>query len=293
MHHPFVLLCVFACCAAGEALATPPADPKLTFSAESFSQQRSVQFGPDGTISNENTSCNLSLRGTSDRRIVISETTRNGSVTLTAALTDSGESLIPDDANQAGYLSSRSGRSGRQEHSAQFSLQLNLRAPSKPVTAFTRIAGTIAFGVADPKLRRVEIKPLSTFSGTAVAIEGFTDLALSVVRSADSVKLSGPRALFTNLAETRFTTADGAELDTRGGGSSSNNDRVEREFRVAVPEDGAVVLFFHQNIRQVTMPFELKDVRVAKAVDLKPKHVLKATEVESTDPPESKAGGGF
>ncbi len=287
MRLPLLLLCTGAL-AAADPPAPPPAPdavPEVKLVPSDFQLQTQQHFSPKGEPQIESRTCRLTLAlrlHSNQLRMGNNRRNEQHPVVLTAALTDADESLLEDD--QQCDLWVQEGYRGRQDNEPAATLNLMLKAPAKPFGAFKRLAGSVTLSLAAGKLRRIDLKPIGTLSGTRVAIEGMDGLDLGIELKPDKVKLTCPTALFNLITDVKFFAADGQELSSNGQGSHGDNQSIEADYRVTVPADGSAVLFLLQGIRSVKIPFELKDVAIIPEADrAKPTTVLKAVEVENTD----------
>jgi hypothetical protein len=296
MRLPLVLLCAGALAAADPAAVPPAQDaiPQIALIPSNISISRQASFSPSGEPQGEQRSCRLtlSLRLLANQlRMGANQDNERRQVVLTSADTDADESLLADGLRHSLWV--QPGFRGRQDNEPGAHLILSLKSPSKPFSAFKRLAGSVILPLAGSRLRRIDLKPIGVLAGTRVAIEGMEGIDLGIELKPDQVKLTYPDALFNLLAEVKFFTADGQEVTSHGGGSTGDGQRTVAEYRLALPADGSAVLFLLQDVRSVTIPFELKDLRIFPAPDLaKPTTVLKAVEVENTDaqvPPAGKS----
>jgi hypothetical protein len=293
MRLPLILLCVGAL-AAADPPAPPLPDPlpEIKLIPSDFQIERQQHFSASGEPQAESRSCRLtlSLRLLSNQlRMGANRRNEQRMIVLTAADTDAGESLLEEDLQHDLWV--QPGFRGRPDNESGARLTLSLKAPTKPFSAFKRLAGSVMLPLAGSKLRRVDLKPIGTLAGTRVAIEGLDGIDLGIALKPDQVKLTCPPALFNLITEVKFFTADSQEVSSNGQGSNGNSQRVEAEYRVAVPADGSAVLFLLQNVRSVKIPFDIKDVMIFPEADrTKPTTVLKSVEVENTDTHLEPAG---
>jgi hypothetical protein len=286
MRLPLLLLCAGALAAADPpAPPAPDAIPEIRLVPSEFQIDRQTRFSPSGEPQSEERSCRLTLSlrlATSQLRLGSNRHNDQRQIVLTAADTDADESLLGDDLQHDLWV--QPGFRGRPDNEPGARLTLSLKAPAKPFLGFKRLAGSVTLPLAASKLRRIDLKPLGTLSGARVAIEGMEGLDLGIELKPDKVKLTCPTALYSLITDVKFFTADGQELTGNGQGSNGNNQRMESDYRVAVPADGSAVLFLLQNTRSVKIPFDLRDVKIVPEADRsKPTTVIKSVEVENTD----------
>lgn len=293
------------CAALAAALAAvetpapaPTATAALALTPERFQVQRSIQYD-NGVAMGEEQECTFTLRFNAPTTLRLPEMGMRGGnvVTVTAAETDAGESLVPAEQDRH-QIWSQSGRFGRRvggdADQNRVQLTLALRPPTKPCTKLVRLAGTISAQMADEKLKMVELKPISQHSGTPIDIEGLDGVELTVTRTDKGVTFAGSSRAFTALADFRLLSPAGGEIETRGWSSSSRgNDRIERRYDLNLPADGAVRLFFLQGLKPVTVPFAITDVAIS-APAAKPRRTIRGVDVPGIDQapaPKGKPGG--
>lgn len=285
---PLVLTSLLA---AGEEAAPPPI--KLEFRPQAFSRQTELQYSKDGAqVQRETTSCRLSLVAKLDVEPIASNRGREGQVKITEAVTDSGESLLQGgrdnhhlSMNSAGWM-----HRGWRGDTRKLELYVQLRPPAQPATAIARMAGEVTFMVSDGKQRKVEIGPIGKMSGAPIAVEGLPGIEMTLTWAADKLTIAAPQSLFDNLAELRLQTAQGARVETGGMSGGGGDGQMSYEMNVSLPADGTVILILHQNVRAVTVPFEVRGIPLQAPPKEEVKRIiLKSTEVE---PDQVKDKGG-
>lgn len=276
--------------ASGESAPASTNTPRLTLVPYSFSVQRAVKFNSEGHFESQSESCSLALRVQCDQRLVLPEIMTMAGVDLTEVLTDTGESLLIQEKGGSYLYGSRRGLG---ERGPDITMSLNLHPPSKPCRRIARIAGSITIGCTDAKLRRVEVAAIGKLADTPIAIEDMPGVELLITRGTDSVKVTGSRSSLAGLADVRYTTAEGGEVNCSLSGCGMDGDRLVRRYSGTVPETGIAQLFFYQNVRQVTIPFAVTDIEMVGGPPTeRPRQVLKSTEVENGEQPAA-GGNGF
>jgi len=185
------------------------------------------------------------------------------------AVTSAGEALEAKQPNHFGDRFQRMRHHGNGP--MRFNIGVNLPLPTKRALRLKEVSGRVRFSVADGPRRKAVLDPVKKYVNKRIHINDFDGSRLRVEREGDGqVKVTMNNNLMSLFEEAKFHDADGRSLDTRGWGSGSRGDTQYRSYRVSLPEDGRVVLYYYTNKREVELPFVVKDVPLPKPPDAEP-----------------------
>ncbi|MDA3963433.1 MAG: hypothetical protein PF961_21815 [Planctomycetota bacterium] len=242
-----LLLAPILLCAA-EAVPTPDlVKEKITVRPEGIYFNSQIYFNESGAVRHRDEDFNVRLAIDFNGLRVAGYR----DLSIDTVTTDVGETLRLDskpDAEERFDLDDDEG-----------SIHVNLTPPSKPAATLS-ISGHMTILVSTG-LETADLSPASDWIGKTVAVngvEGGRFMLKSI--SDDEVAYSVNHALLNSLAEVRFATATGKELDTRGGGSWGDDQNREFEKRVKLPKNGTISLVMHQNPVAVPIPFTLEAI---------------------------------
>lgn len=232
-----------------------------------------ANFDQNGKITHQNHRFYVNLQATYRGRLSLSS---YKNVQLTDIVTSAGERLTvdPNQNRHQGEI-----RTNRDD--PQFGLGFNLPLPSMPCTRLELLRGTVDIVVGVGETQSAVLKPAKEYLGRTIRIREFPDSSFTLINERDSqVRVEADTALLARLSSASFYAANNTPIPSRGQGSGSRNDRQFISFYLNLPDDGAVVLNFHPEIRTITVPFELREVplpvqdkspdRTDMVIDLKP-----------------------
>ena len=276
-------------------LAEEPA-VTLTLKPTSVDLHQSLQIDDHGRTRHSHSQFSIHFKAlTAPADLIVSGYNR---LTFTEVVTDTGEKLKHQ--HQDTSFNRIDPRMRQHQPGMTFSCYAQFVPPRKPAKRITSAKGTIELSLASGKPKSAEIKPLKDYIGKRLQIEGIDGAEVTIGDHEDEqIQVTMPTATEQRLANVTFTDAAGVVCEQHGGGSSTQNDLIERTYSVRVPADGALVLQFHQDMRTVTVPFTVTDIPLSGAADEdKPADaVIKAKEVPEKTAPAGelkvKAEGEF
>ncbi len=197
---------------------------------------------------------------------------RVASFTLDEALTDAQETLTlaepldPDDISIHSYSNS----DGYDQH---FDINLAFKPLKKEAVHISPFKGTLVLEVPG-QLHRASFSPVGEWVGKTVTFEQAPGLDFTITsitetrpRRSTGVCMEYSRDLDNFIADIVFKDANGEELSTRGGGSSTSNERCTKYKYITLPADGSIEVHINGEIQLLTIPIHFEKLLLPKAPD--------------------------
>ena len=196
-------------------------------------------------------------------------------VALTAARTSMGERLEQPEQAMDRHVRRRQHLWDRQHRvpaawgmrgvgRPRLDAQLELNYPSRPADRFEQLVGRVQLRIAGGEPRRAVLGPFHQIRGQRVRIADYEHGRLRVDHDArhgpGHVGVRMPAAFADAVNEIRFFNARSRELPADYGGAHMEGDNVTLIYRVALPDDGQIVVAFHERVDTFDVPFDLEDV---------------------------------
>ena len=218
-------------------------------------------------------------------------------VTLTAATTDTGESIMPSTERGSGNGQESFNEYERDQNN--YDINVTLGSPKQAIGAIKMLTGTATIAIADGAAKQATIAPLKDWLGKTVNLDSINE-EITVERSSEGTTLRGSRELFDRLQKVTFTDGTGHEIKVNGWSGGSNNGSYERTWSAQIPDDGGLTMQFMPELKEVVVPFSFADLPLKSTnAEKKPVATIKVTDVPGpTKPkptgvtnPNGKAGG--
>ena len=241
-------------------------EKSVHFWTNSISYRSYLHFNDNGKVRSEQHQLNLSIQARCPQDIGITGYRVLG---IDKIVTSAGEKLELDGhRNHFGNNMRRIHRHGNGP--MNFSIGLNLPLPTQRALRLEEVRGQVRFAIARGPKRKAVLDPLSKYLGKRIHINDFEGSRLRVTQDEGQIRLTMNSGLMDQYDEAKFFDADGRVLDMRGWGSGSSGNTRHRSYRVTVPKQGRVVIYYHDDTRKVDVPFAIEDVRLPKPPEAEP-----------------------
>ncbi|MFM2091588.1 MAG: hypothetical protein RLZZ127_2077 [Planctomycetota bacterium] len=231
--------------------AAEPVPPQVVVVPEAVRLSYQVQFDEQGRYrrTSGDLSVELGLKPANGVQLLACR-----GITLTEAVTDSGESLRPRSRGQE--LGQESFNEWERTNN-NYDVSMNLSAPARAPQAIARIAGTIRLAVISGTGAQGELRPFKEWVGKPLLLEGMDQPITVTVGEGPSVRLAGPQEVIERIDSITARRGDGRDIQVRGWGSGSDNDEWYRSYNMQIPDDGALVVRLLPPSTEVQVPFSL------------------------------------
>lgn len=233
---------------------------ELEMRPASVSLSRSLQFDERGNPQNEHENLSVQIRCIYPPEL----NPLSYELSDTQAVTAAGRKL------NVAQRSSRSTIHHHRNHQgpASFTINCSMQGPIGDVRKIAHLTGKLELELGNGPLRRGVLGPYKDLRGKRITIAEMPDLEIGVTAEDDNqrVRVDYNGDAWRMLKEAKFYTAAGTELESRGWGGGSSGNKFHRSYRVALPEDGSIVLFFWDSRRSVTVPFRITDIPMPGAL---------------------------
>lgn len=165
------------------------------------------------------------------------------------AITDAGEYLTPQPS-----VSYRTPEPG-----FFLKIHLNLTPPQKPCKKLVLLAGSVVlkFGLA---AKGAEVKPVKQWVGKKIDVPELSDKEVYLEKlDRDYIEIRYSHDTWKALDEVKFFDSQGNMLRTIGSGGHIDREYWLEQYNLSIPEDGAIVFFFYEDVTERTFSFEIKD----------------------------------
>jgi len=246
-----------------EAIEAPKPDPdaeageapepfKLSARVSSISIDRRLTFHADGRVNHRSNRLSISIYCGIEGE---PHPSTYQLVHMDPIVTSGGQVLQPDMNDRLRMLNRH-----RHGNAKAFSLSVRVGDFGLAKGKIKQIAGTVRFQLPTGEKLRARLAPFKKFSNQKTALERFDHDWVHVRREGNRTHVRMNPDLFNRVIAVKFIDADGKEIKANGFSLSWNQERVERRYRAALPEDAAVVIDFHEKLIERNQPFVIKDV---------------------------------
>ena len=146
----------------------------------------------------------------------------------------------------------------------QLHTHLELNYPTRSADRFEQLAGKVQLRVAGGKVRRAVLGPYQQIRGRRLRIADHEHGRLRIDREArhgpGHVGVQMPPAFADAVKEVSFYSAQNRKLRADHSGQHMEGENVTLIYRVALDDDGQVVIAFHDQVETVDVPFDLAGV---------------------------------
>lgn len=270
------------------------AEPSITLLPKQIELSTTTSFNESGAYQRTQSQLRLNLRIKPEAGLQLAACR---GVTLTTAIADSGESILP-----SAERSSSNGKETfheQEREQASYDINVTLGSPKQAIGAIKTITGTMTVAVATGAAKQATVTPLKDWLGKAVNLESINE-EITIERTKDGTTVNGSREFFDRLQKVTFTDGEGHELKTNGWGGGSNNDGYYRTWTTQIPDDGGITMQFMPELKEVVVPFSFSDLPLKSVTqEKKPAATIKVTDVPGPAKPKptgvtnpnGKAGG--
>jgi hypothetical protein len=142
------------------------------------------------------------------------------------------------------------------EEKGSFTVHVSFGNPARSVRAVTSIRGTVEFKYAGTT-KTVTVQDAGKWVGKKIDLPEFAGLEITLDDLSDTtVTLSTSKAALPLIKSVKFKDAKGNELKAEQRGYSVSSHSYMVEF----PKDGTIVLEIGQDVKNVLIPFEQKNI---------------------------------
>lgn len=284
-----LLLATCLLAAADPPASAPGADPAFECRPGRLGMTRYRNWQNDGKRTNDNRDFQVGLRFFTKGNVTV---VGWKDVVVTQAISDAGEAV---EINRQGGFS-REGRMDmdrrrmREGDDPAFEIDLNFAWPSKPCNGLSKITGTVTAQIATGAPKKAELKPFKDVLGKVLEIAGIPGGEVSVDKpdGGDGVTLRYPNTLQDKILGVTFLDGAGRELRMNGWGGGSNNNEVERNYHLKMPDDGVIVISIAPESKSVVVPFTVEGVTMDATTGKGAKERVKVQAVDDVPAPPAK-----
>ena len=275
------------------AVATA-AEPAITLVPQKLELTTSTMFNESGAFQRTQSQLRMSLRIKPPAGVQLAACR---GVKVTAATTDTGESILP--GTERGTPNGQESFSEYERERNDYDINVTLGSPKQAIGAIKTLTGTATVAVAIGAAKQATIAPLKDWLGKTVHLESINE-EITIERASEGTTMRGSRELFDRLQKVTFSDGAGQEIKTNGWGGGSSNDSYYRTWSAQIPDDGGLTLQFMPELKEVVVPFSYTDLPLKSAsLEKKPVATIKVIDVpgpakpkaEGVTNPNSKAGG--
>lgn len=243
-----------------DALPAAPLDEEgiVEVALKNISVSRNVQLNR-GPTPHQNTSANLQISLDSTGEILPISAKR---FAVTEAISTEGDPL---NIKFRALSHSQNIRTRGGPRSNTFRLRVTLLDAPPNLRSLQRLAGTFELTYA-PSVKKAAASPVRDWIGKPLAVPGNEDLDITIL----SVDEEKTRIRFGKNSEQFvkdivFEDGDGQQLSRHSISRRGHNGfHQTKQYRVALPEDGAVIFHLYEDIRERTIAFDFSDLDLAK-----------------------------
>lgn len=242
--------------------APAEAPPKIRVVPQNVSLNCNIGFDEQGKQQHQsqNMSLSLTLITEGGARVTIA---RN--LTIDKLVTDRGEDLRPDANNIPREFQMGRDAFMQQNHGMpqnRFSFGMSLPLPTRAATKIAELSGSIELEFSGGAIKQVVFEPFKDFEGKRVRIADLPDSNIMITRPDPAqLRVEMANKLWSRLSKARFLDEQGREIAVNGwGGGGNDNRNINRTFRLAMPDNGKVVIDFFPQVNTVRVPFTVKNI---------------------------------
>jgi len=176
-------------------------------------------------------------------------------LTVEEAVSDTGENVASERDNAPRDYDSPIYQYG-EEDKGSFIAHVGFGKPAQSIRAITSMRGTIEFKYA-ATIKTVTVQDAGKWVGKKIDLPELAGLEITLVDMTEtSVTLSASKAALPLLKSVKFKDAAGNELEAEQRGYGGAN----RSYSVELPKDGTILLEIGQDVKNVLIPFEQKNI---------------------------------
>ncbi len=150
------------------------------------------------------------------------------------------------------------------EKKYKFSISPKLKEPQKECNKLKLVDGSVNVKYA-AKLKKVEVKPIRKWVGKKIEIAGLGNMEIhldELTKKSVTIRytVSTYEKLEDVLREVKFFDSDGKNIENMGHSGRGNGNHMTMEYDSSVPEDGAIIFYFYDDVRQCRVPFKIENL---------------------------------